>query len=789
MLSDHEFQKYVAEHNLSDAAVSYISQVRLSEASRMAGVKAKRNICSWVVSEKMGRSISTESRTAEKGFVYLCEYDERVIEFWDQPEPVKINRTNKNGQMRPASYTPDFLLLTVDGPRLIEVKPEDKAQELSEKYPTDWIPSGLGGYDYIPATRAFDRLDLRHKVFIYSPHHRYRVTNIEMMLASRSEEGFDIDLMSELRKAFDESFFWLLRDLKERLNQDSYTALIQLIDQGLLYGDIDAGLLSDSEAFIVTMDTGLLTKAKEVSSAAKIYTDSVPEPLPIEAVPSETAAKEALERLERVNSGENGRSVRRWRKTIEEGKKQGLSPFQSLLPKTHLKGNRTRRINKVVDEFVNEYLLTVHAKSQGLSIYRSYIRYTNEAVEAHPLYDALSRKAFERRLKAIPASIIARGRGGNRAENAAAAPTDPVKRSLKPSLPWMAAAIDHYLTDVYVVIYSGGGVAYVERPWMTAMIDLCTSSIVAVTLSFKNPSKDLCSKIVRECVRLHGLLPREILLDRGSDFRSVYFASLLAHYGVTNSQRPSGDSRFGGEVEGFFGEFKKQWLTQRPGNLADYKEIRSVDGKLTPKNSAVLTAGQLYKELKDFCAWRDAKPKNNKLYSGADRFSQSEADFPFIGIPVKYDDEFILVTSVESHKYKVDFQRGIHVDEKFYWTSKLEKIRGKKSQVEVRRDPENPEIIFALIDGHWESCYGSEVNSFSSLDQTSQFEKGLIALEAVNYRRKIKQEMDKSLDRMRRSSDVAIEHSSIEVDVEIPVRPSLFDDSAYDDESLTVTGW
>ena len=598
--------------------------------------------------------------------------------------------------------------------------------------------------------------------------------------------------MANVKKIFDESFCWSLYDLKEKLEIESYAPLIQLYEKRTLHGSIDSGLLSDSKNFLVTLDSSLVTQANDITNGSRIHSDAAGSSISIDRIPSHEAAQSVLGKLEKIKNNENGRSVRRWKKAIADGEAKGLTPFQSLLPKTHLRGNNSRRVNQAVDDFINDYLLTVHAKSQGLSIYRSYIQYCNGAKENHPPYDPVCIKTFTRRLKQIPASVIARGRGGNRAENAAAEPTDPIKRSLKPVLPWMSAAIDHYIADVYVVVYSSNGVVYVERPWITAMIDLSTSSIIAITLSFKDPSKDLCSKVIRECVRLHGKLPREILLDRGSDFRSVYFASLLAHYGVTNSQRPSGDSRFGGEIEGFFGEFKKQWLSQRPGNLADYKEARSVDGKMAPKQCAVLTAGQLYKELKEFCVWRDSKPKNNKLYSGADRLRKGESDFPFIGIPVNYDDEFRLITAVDSRNYKIDFQRGIHIDEKFYWTPNLGSLRGKLSNVEVRRDPENPELVYALINNHWEACYGSEVNSFSSLDQHSQFERGLISIECVNYRRKIKAEMDAALDQSRRSSNRALENvsnESVDFIEEKVISASLFDEVGDDESDLSVGNW
>jgi transposase InsO family protein len=154
-------------------------------------------------------------------------------------------------------------------------------------------------------------------------------------------------------------------------------------------------------------------------------------------------------------------------------------------------------------------------------------------------------------------------RGGRRSRNGLLAPTNPLERNLKFQLPWQAAAIDEYLADIYLVFYTSNGKPFVVRPWLTAIIDLATSKILAITISFINPSKRSLAKVMRECLRIHGRLPQEILFDRGSNFKSKYAAELLASLGIINTLRPAAYSRSGGEIEAVFGEFIKMWLSQR----------------------------------------------------------------------------------------------------------------------------------------------------------------------------------------------------------------------------------
>ena len=743
MLSENQFNHYIEyKHKLSDAAIEYIQSVRKSEPSRMVGVFARSNVCSWVTSEKMGKTISSESRTAEKSFILLSEYDDRVLEIWDQPQPIKIERVNKNGRRVGSSYTADFLVLTHSGPVVIEVKPSSSLEKLIEKEPDNWVKTLDGGCNYIPARDAFFRLGLEYKVFVVTTDMRYKVANLEMMMQSRKADIYKQDFMVNINNAFEESAYWKLSDLKERLSLDSYLPLVQNLDHGKIFGDLDKGLISSPEDFYVSPSEAILYQANSVNAKDKIYKDGECYPVSTLHFPGEYYAKEALERLRRIDSGENTRSIRRWKAMIKEGEENGMSPFQSLVSRRGRSGNKKQKIHDIVNDYLESYLYNEYPKSKGLSFYRAYIVYKEQASRKHKNYEPVSRPTFMARLYKMPPSIVAHGRRGRRGVNAVANPTDPIKRALKPQLPWQTVAIDHYKADIYLLAYKYGDKVYVERPWISAMIDICTGCVLAVTISFRDPSKISCAKVIRECVRNHKKLPSEIIVDRGSDFKSVFFSSLLSHYGITLSLRPAAHSRFGGEVEGLFGEFKKQWLSQRPGNLADYNEVRGVDGKMAPKNSAVLRAYDLYRELQAFIGWRDSKPKTIESESGMDRFNNGSKDFPFVGVDINYDNEFRIASSVESADYKVDLVRGFHINEMYYSTPNIEKLRGKKGRAEVRRDPENPHLIYALIDGDWEACYSSRISDFSSKSMASQFEKGLIGLDAVNIRRKLKDAAD-----------------------------------------------
>lgn len=755
MLTNQQFNEYVVAHNLSLAAVEYIHEARSSEASRMVGVKAISNVVSFVPSKKMGFTLSSESRGPERAFLLMSEYDERVLEIWDQPPPIQIQRTDTSGRKIKRWYTPDFLILTIDGPIIVEVKSEHAVDVLSKRYPQDWVRRDESSIDYVPATNAFQELGIQCRVFVFSSELRFLVNNLDLMIRSR-RNGSQLDL-SLLEKLFNQSFAWTLHDLKEKLGLISYADLIFLIDSRVLHIDIKNDLLAEPKGCAVVRDVRLLAEAKSILDNKKMIDPLTTKAVDFSKVPNEQYALDVLDRIEKIDRGLKSRSVFRWKNLIKKGKENGLSAFQSLISKKYLSGNRRRRVSSRIVDFLGSHVVDNHLISQGKSTYRCYITYRVDAMEQHPDLSPVSWETYRSYIKQLPAGILARGRGGQRAANKDAPPSDPAERLLKPDLPWRMAAIDHYLADIYLIYFSDDGVVWVMRPWLTAMIDLFSGEVLGFAVSFQPPSRKADCKVIRDCVRRHGKLPAEIIVDRGSDFKSVYFAALMAHFDCIYTLRPSAHPRYGSEVEGLFGEFKKQWLSQRKGNLADYKEARSVDGKFHPKKWAALTPFDFYREFEVFCNWRSHKPRGVSEDSGFDRFNRVGGEFPFVAIPVEFNDEFLLATAVDTSDYTIDFQRGIHVGGLFYWSPKLSLLRGKKQSTEVRPDPENPHLIYARINNRWEVCLSPHANRFSALDPVSQRVEMLKVIESKNSKSLIARSADEDLVRKIRSMDFVSE--------------------------------
>jgi putative transposase len=707
----------------------------------------------------MGRTISSESRSGEKAFVISAEYDDQVLEIWDQLEVVEVIKTTKTGVRRRYSYTPDFLLLRKSGPCVVEVKMEKEILQKIEKNPQDWIKNDDGTYQHLPAMDAFDELGLQFRVYAVPCSPGFKVLNLENLIRNRSYQDYAI-LEEDLERAFGKSFCWSAHALRESLGLACYSPIFEAIDSKRLFFDWDHQLLSEPKGCYLVRRVEHLGFVENFKGP-RIYQYGDVGNVCTTSCPTEKQAASAISKINRIKSGEKSRSVRRWKSVIRNGGKEGLTAFESLIPSWPNSGNRKSRLvpsrKLCLQKFLHEDSTIYNDDGRHKSKYRLYIDYRTYAKKFDGESRPVSRKTFVRAIEKMEPEKLAQLVGGRKAANASAPPSDPLDRQLKADIAWQRVAIDHSLAKIYLV-YFDGEYPYVMRPWVTAMLDLATSSVLAFCVSFKAPSRVSVARVMRECVRKHGKLPREIIVDRGPDFRSVYFSALLAHSEVELILRPASHSRYGSEVERLFGELKTQWLSQRSGNSTNYKNARAYDGEFKPEKSAVMSAYDFHCEFERFIQWRSFNPRGPISESPAKALARHEQEFPFMPIPQDLDEEYKVASSVDQGRYKVDYRRGLHIDPMWYYSSELRQFKGQKKRLECRKDPDNPHLIYALVGDKWIPCGTSLINRYASLDPVSQRVESLLVTESFNDKKLIKQQADEELvGILREMTDTSVE--------------------------------
>ncbi len=705
MLDEPALDAYFRKHHLSPDAREYVRLARQAP-SRVVGRNATASVTVDFVSRKLNSTIQAESHTGEYDYLLELEYSESVLEFWDQPPPVSVVRTYKNGTKRSGSYTPDFVVLSEQGAEVVEIKTQQALEELVQSNPSDWERSDS---DFIckPARDAFDAIGLAYRVVSTARLNSIRSANLNVLMRARRA---DCSITSTLRAAalevFDKDAWATFDDVARKLGIVDYTPLYRLVDQGVLHTQLDTVRITatSNARLAATPEILQLSLLLDVKSEGLNPGDLSPAPVSVSRVLGRKQAERLLNRLRRLQSGERSRSTRRWKLQMQQTNLSADSPIHPLAPKSHLSGNRKPRLHPQVAQCARDFIGNRFGSEIRLSAWKAHLEYRLHAKEQHPVFPAVSYPTFLKLIREWDQSELAAGRGGRRAGNAAMSPTSVADRHQLPTRPFEVAAIDHYEADIFCPIVSGPH-SFAARPWITVLIDQFTWSILAFWISFKSPSRRACAMVIRRCVRQHGRLPERIIFDHGPEFESVYFHYVLAHCGVNGSGRPVGHPRFGSHAERFFGLFKTQWLSRRPGNLVQHKEARAVSSSHAPAKQAQIPIVTLLEELTEFATFHDTNTIGNQEKSPQELAAEGLQRFPFSGCKVVCDDAFVIATAVDSKVYRIDPSRGIHTPAGHFWHPALRKALIKRGDVEVRDEPEDPYRIYAKVDSDCNGTY------------------------------------------------------------------------------------
>jgi transposase InsO family protein len=138
MLTQDQFTQYCHRLGLSEAAQTVLSTIRTSPPVRRVRSSAK-NVAVRYPSRKMGMVIQAESHRNELAFVYEMEYDEVVLEYYDQPSVIKLTYQARNGRQVGVLHTPDFFVLRTEGAGWEECKTEAELHQLAEQMPQRYV--------------------------------------------------------------------------------------------------------------------------------------------------------------------------------------------------------------------------------------------------------------------------------------------------------------------------------------------------------------------------------------------------------------------------------------------------------------------------------------------------------------------------------------------------------------------------------------------------------------------------------------------------------------------------
>jgi putative transposase len=163
VLGHDDLLSWFQKLDLPEATCSVINHIRASNPSRLVG-GGSSNVCGRYPSKKMGVTIQFESHRVELAGIYEMEHDPSVLEYFDQPPPIKLNYGSPTGKGIGVVHTPDFFVIREREAGWEEWKTEEELERLKSRSPNRYSPKDPTGWDCPPGTGYAEPLGLYYRV-------------------------------------------------------------------------------------------------------------------------------------------------------------------------------------------------------------------------------------------------------------------------------------------------------------------------------------------------------------------------------------------------------------------------------------------------------------------------------------------------------------------------------------------------------------------------------------------------------------------------------------------------
>lgn len=722
-----------------------IQRIRTSPPARNV-TGGRGNVSARLPSYKMGVTIQSESRTAEKpGIRIFYEYDHflenrieaRVLEYYDQPDHIALRYMSTRRRAVTTWHTPDFFIIREDGAGWEEWKTESELPLLAQKQPARYQQDETGQWHCPPGEAYAADFSLYYRLRSNAEVNWTLFSNLEFLHEYLAAEAQVISakgatLLERVRHQQGVT-------LAELLHEQSSDELYLLIALRQLYVDLQLERLVEPARVRVYTSRAAAEAHQHFNSTRLAH--GMEKPVSLDVPTYWTAASEqdyavanarwqvlqALEagmsleqawQLETVGSvlgaRKSLRTIRFWQQQFRTAERQWGSGYVGLLPQIHQRGNREPRLSDaavdLLQDFIKQHYETAR-QPYTASVWAAYC----QACEREGI-TPVSLTTFGKAVKACPQAEQVFKRQGKRAAH------QIQKRYwvLETTTPkhgeriWHIVHLDHTLLDIQLRHAQTGQV--LGRPWATFAVDAYSRRLLAVVLTLDDqPSYRTCMLVLREMVSRFGRLPQTLVVDNGKEFHSTYFQALLAYYGVEVAYRPPGQPRFGDVVERLFRTANTQFIYNLTGNTQLTRQVRLVTTSHDPRHLALWTLEALYEVLREWAY---------EVYDQEVHFSLGQAPREL------YDDS--LLQHGERAFQQLDYNAfvlqalpapangtvrkvqpsGVKIEHIYYWNDLMYRPDILGTQVPVRYDPFNAGVAYAFLDHTWVRCTSEHYATF-----------------------------------------------------------------------------
>jgi putative transposase len=141
--SKEQFDVWCLQNHVPPYVLTIIEKIRSSDPSR-AVRSGKQNMSGRYPSRKMGVTIQFESHKNELPYIRVLDDDNDVIEFYDQPNKLKLIYEGANGRQTSAFHTPDLFVIRRNSAGWEENKTENALIELEDHNPNRYCRDETG---------------------------------------------------------------------------------------------------------------------------------------------------------------------------------------------------------------------------------------------------------------------------------------------------------------------------------------------------------------------------------------------------------------------------------------------------------------------------------------------------------------------------------------------------------------------------------------------------------------------------------------------------------------------
>jgi putative transposase len=284
--------------------------------------------------------------------------------------------------------------------------------------------------------------------------------------------------------------------------------------------------------------------------------------------------------------------------------------------------------------------------------------------------------------------------------------------------PFHIGHIDH--TPLAMRLRSKDGKAIRQSAWLSLLLDAYSRKVLAFYVTFDPPSYRSNMMLIRDCVKRHGRVPQFIIVDKGKDFRSIYFDRLLAALERHKLDRRTSQPRDGSLIEVLFNTSQNDLINNLRGNTQADREYRKKTKSVDPNALSVWTLDELIDRLGQYFEQVYHRNHHSTLGCSPDEMyaqglalsgTRSHARIP-------YSKAFILLSLPSTSKGTAKVTvRGVKINYLYYSCAALRSHAALGQVIPVRYDPYNMGIAYVYINHRWHECQSEYYLIFKDLSE------------------------------------------------------------------------